>query len=1176
MLLKKIFVGISFSLSIWSCQQNKPETLFKQLPASQTRITFANQITESDTFNALTFEYIYNGGGVGVGDVNNDGLTDVFFAGNMVSSRLYLNKGAFHFEDISQKAGVETTQWCTGVAMVDINQDGWLDIYVSTSHPPKQKATPNLFFLNKGVDAAGNVHFEEIAGQLGLADTSYSTQAAFLDYDRDGDLDMYLLTNAMETYNRNQPVGQHTDGTGKSVDKLFRNEGNNAQRLPVFKDVSKEAGIQTEGWGLGVVVNDLNQDGYVDVYCANDFLSNDHYWINNGNGTFSNQIKTAFAHTEHNGMGADIADINNDGLNDIVVMDMMPDDNLRQKTMFSGIGYDRFFTNLKQSYQPQYVRNALQLNNGNGTFSDIGYLAGIYATDWSWSSLFADFDNDGYRDLLVTNGYRKDITDLDFLSYNKESAMFGTDESRLKTTVKAVNDLEGIKKPNFLYHNNGDLTFTNQAAAWGLAQPSYTNGAAYADLDNDGDLDLVMNNINEEAFVYENTLNSKPPGHNATNHYLRVRLEGQKPNWQGLGAKVSVYYQGQVQYAEHETTRGYKSTTENALHFGLGKTNQIDSLVVVWPTGKKQVLKSVKVDEILTLSESNALPFAAHLAPKPRPLFSEVAQQSGIDFVSTEADFADFKLQSTIPHKLSQYGPGVAVGDVNGDKLEDFYVGGSANNPGVFYLQTAGQKFKRKELVAKPEEDTGVLLFDADNDGDTDLYCVSGSSEFGSDKKLCQDRLYKNDGKGSFTLDAAALPEITASGSCVVGTDFDKDGDIDLFVGGRAVPEKYPYLPESYLLVNNGKGKFENATQIVSPEMQKPGMVTAALWTDYDNDNWTDLMVVGEWMAITLYHNEGGKKFGKTELPQSAGWWNSLAAGDFDNDGDMDYVAGNLGLNSRLKATDKEPVAIYAKDFDGSGSVDAFITCYNYGKPYSVHPRGTLNDQLITMRRQFKTFADYGKTTFDQMFSTTELKDALALKATNFSSVYMENQGQGKFALHALPVQAQISPLYGITVTDFNSDGNLDILAVGNDYAAETLGGWYDAGIGVCLKGNGKGGFQAVPVTQSGFFVNGDAKALTYLPVTDGKPVYLVTQNQDKMKVFAPNSISPKVKTLPVLSDELYAEEVLANGKKNRVEFYYGGGYLSQQSRTYVSRKDVRSVTFVNTQGKQRTVSLSN
>ena len=981
---------------------NKKETRFQLLKSGHTNITFNNLITESDTLNVLAFEYIYNGAGVGVGDFNNDGLSDIFFGGNMVSSRMYLNRGDFKFEDVTRLAGVETNLWCTGVSLADINQDGLLDIYISTVHPKENKKSANLLFMQKGINENGIPTFEEVAAKVGLADSSYSTQAAFLDYDLDGDLDMYLLNNALENYSRNTPVGQRTDGQGKSIDKLYRCDsiGNG---LPHFTDVSKEAGILAEGWGLGVVVNDINRDGYPDVYVANDFLSNDHLFINNQDGTFTNRIAEYLKHQEYNGMGVDAADINNDGYNDIVAMDMMPDDNLRQKTMFPSIGYDRFMLNLQKGYQPQYVRNVLQLNNGNGSFSDIGYLAGINATDWSWSSLLADFDNDGYRDLLITNGYRKDVTDLDFIAYSRESSMFGTDKTRLKKAIATVNELEGVLKSNFMFRNNGDLTFTNEAAAWGLDQPSYSNGAAYADFDNDGDLDLVMNNINEEAFIYRNNLSKEQSG-----NYLRIKLRDEKENVSGLGAKIWVYAQGKMFYAEHQIHRGYKSTVESTEHFGLGKITTIDSVIVEWQSGKRETLKNLTANQLVTLEEKNSShSIDVENRSLTETIFKEVHKKYNVYHrPNGDEDFVDFKQgQTLLPQKYSQLGPGIAVGDINGDNLEDFIIGAPKGKAAsIFYQQRSGI-FKKDSLPSKIQEDLGLLLFDADNDNDLDLYCVSGSSEFGRDTKDYQHRLYWNTGKGKFKLDTTALPTIESSGSCVTANDFDKDGDLDLFVGGRILPLRYPEAPESFLLINDGKGKFTNATP---PSLQKVGLVTSALWTDFDNDSWSDLIVVGEWMPITFFKNKNGNL--EKYIPQhpspetTVGWWNSIASGDFDNDGDMDYVAGNVGLNSLYKSSMQEPVCVYAKDFDENGSLDPILCRYIQGTEYITHPRETLTEQMVSMRRVLTRYAIYGNSPFPKLFPSEKLKGALIYKGTMFTSMYIENQGNGNFGFRSLPI----------------------------------------------------------------------------------------------------------------------------------------------------------------------------
>lgn len=1160
----RTLVAIGMLMCLLSgCDQHNEKTLFQLLPSSDTGISFQNELTESDSFNVLSFEYIYNGAGVGVGDVNNDGLSDIFFAGNMVSSSLYLNKGNFKFDDITERASIKTNVWCTGVSMVDINQDGLLDIYVSTIQPHLNKPpVPNLLYINKGANQEGIPVFEEVAAKIGLADSSYATQAVFLDYDLDGDLDMYLLTNALESYNRNQIMEMRNDGTGKSVDKFYRNEGL-SNGLPVFKDVSMEVGVQAEGWGLGIVVNDINRDGYPDLYIANDFMSNDQLYINTGDGKFVNSIRSMLKHQEQNGMGIDIADINNDGLNDIVVLDMLPDDNLRQKTMFSTVGYDRFRLFREKGYEYQYIRNVLQLNNGNNTFSDIGYLSGIYATDWSWSSLFADFDNDGYRDLFVGNGYRKDVTDQDFIAYGKELAMFTTDKTRMKFIREEVEKLPGVRKPNFLFRNNGDLTFTDKAKEWGLDQPSYSNGAAYADFDNDGDLDLVTNNINDEAFVYRNDLITDET--KGDHHFLRIKLQGEKGNIAGYGTKITVYAAGQVRYAEHQTIRGYKSTVENIEHFGLGKVPSgiVDSITVRWPGGKNQVLRNISVNQTLSVHHSDAVETRKALALSVGML-TESHKTVGLLYQHKEEEFVDFlEGQFLLPHKHSQSGPGITVGDVNGDGLDDFIIGGSAGKHAKIFLQQENGSFKTDSLSTKVAEDMGILLFDADNDGDMDLYCVSGSSEFKGDKLNYQDRFYRNSGKGKFEYDASALPELTSSGSCVVANDFDRDGDLDLFVGGRVVPMRYPETPESYLLINRGDGKFDNQTSTFSSTLGDIGMVTSAIWSDVNNDDWTDLVVVGEWMPITFFINDRGKSFTPLTLENTAGWWNSISGGDFDNDGDIDYIAGNLGLNSIYTASVDEPVTIYAKDFDNNGSVDPILCRYIQGKEHPVHPREALTGQIASLRGVVQRYSDYGGMGIKDLFSKEKFENSIILKSTLFSSVYIQNNGSNKFEIKSLPTEAQFSPMFGTLVTDLDEDGNLDILSVGNSYACEVLSGYYDAGIGNYLRGGGNGNFKAVPVTQSGFFVDGDAKAMAKLISKEGTELLLVTQNRDSLKVFtkAGNIKNGAESVVRLKPDDEYAIIELTNGKKRKEEFYRGNGYLSSSSRAIIKNGNISTVT---------------
>jgi hypothetical protein len=1144
-------------LSFVGC--NQQATRFERLAANQTGIDFANTITESDSLNVLDFEYIYNGGGVGVGDFNGDGQPDVFFAGNQVSSRLYLNKGGFSFQDITEPAGVSTKFWCTGVAVADINQDGRQDIYVSTIHPDRNKAVPNLLFINQGNDKNGIPHFQEMAQAAGLADSSYSTQATFLDYDRDGDLDLFLLTNALEAFNRNTVSGPRNDGSARSRDKLFRNDGVtrvDTRVTPHFTDVSQEAGLLHEGWGLGVVVNDINQDSWPDIYVANDFQSNDVWLINNQHGGFINQIASMLKHQSHNSMGMDIADINNDGLNDLAVVDMLPDDNLRQKTMFSNIPYDRFQMAHRLGYQPQYVRNVLQLNRGSGLFSDIGYLAGTAATDWSWSALFADLDNDGLRDLLITNGYRKDITDLDFTSYNRDAGVFGSDADRRARLLKRIDDLEPVYKPNFLFHNDGhNYQFTNVARDWGLAEPSFTNGTAYADFDNDGDLDLVMNNINDPAFIYKN-LTVEQSNDSSASHYLKINLLGKPGNLEGLGAKVLIWANGPIHYTEYTRQRGYQSTMAAGIHLGLGNALRIDSLKILWPNGNGQLLRNLPVNKTLTLKERQATPKPGtflQIKPPAQPLLTDVSAQTGLLFTHQEDDFVDYKAQQTLlSHKHSQIGPGLAVGDVDRNGLDDIYIAGAAHKGGTFFLQQANGTFLRKDRPVKDPEETGVLLFDADNDNDLDLYAVHGSTEFGHNESRYQDSLYLNDGRGNFRAAPNALPNTTASGSCVIATDFDHDGDLDLFIGGRVVPQRFPEAPRSYLLRNeskNFKPRFTDVTDQLAPGLSKAGLVCSALWTDVNNDTWPDLMLAGEFMPITVFRNQNGRRLSLLPMPtleKAVGFWNSLTPGDFDNDGDIDYIAGNLGLNSRLQASPDYPVSVYAADYDKNGTLDPILSFFNGDTEFPFHPRDVLTDQVPSFKKNMTSYTAYGKMKLSDLLSGEQQKQATIKRATHLASAYIENRS-GQLALRDLPVEAQFSPVFGTTATDLNHDGNLDILLTGNDYANEVLSGWQDAGLGLCLLGDGKGNFKALSPAQSGFIVDRDAKALASVLQANGQLIYVVTQNNGPLRVFSTKH-DPTLYEPGRVTDGQTGRST-AGGQAHKTELSWGSGYLSQSSR---------------------------
>ncbi len=1094
-----LFKFLSFCillLNLMACSSGEKDVvLFEKLDSKKTHIDFSNNITETKDFNILDYLYFYNGGGVSAGDINNDGLVDLFFVSNQGKNKLYLNKGNMEFEDISTKAGIEGfSDWKTGVTMADVNADGLLDIYVCAVGNFKGMEGSNELYINNG-----DLTFTEKANAFGLDFTGFSTQAAFFDYDKDGDLDCYLLNHAVHNTRSYDRVNTRMLKDNEAGDYLFRNDGGH------FKDVSKESGIYQAamGYGLGLSVGDLNNDGWLDLYVSNDFHEDDYYYINQQDGTFKEGIKDHFKHLSRFSMGSDMADINNDGYQDIMTLDMYPDDEKVEKSSVGEDPLDIYLYKLQFGYFNQYSRNCLQLNMGGKKFSDIAASSGVAATDWSWSTLLADYDGDGIKDIFISNGILRRPNDLDYLKFVVgDSLHYGLPTSE-KLDQQAIDLMPSGKVHNYLYKGAKDLRFLDKSMAWGFEAEGISNGAAYADLDNDGDLDLISNNLNEPAGIYQNNARQL-----LKHNFVKIKFKGEGGNTFGIGAKVILKTKDGQQMQQLMPTRGFMSSVEPTLLFGIGALKQVDSLIVVWENQKLEIIKNPKINQMLVLSQKNAKINVKDFQffEPVKPMFEEVTSTVPLAYKHLENTYFDFNRELLIPFKVSIEGPKMAVGDVNGDGLDDFYVGGAKYQAGQLFLQKGAGFVPSKQtafFVDSLYEDVDALFFDADGDKDQDLYVVTGGNEFYDQMPEQFDRLYLNDGKGNFTRDFQALPPMYDNKSVVRPCDFDKDGDMDLFVGGRVVAYSYGKSPRSYLLVNNGQGKFKDVTVAQAPDVREAGMISEAIWSDIDRDGDQDLTVVGDWMPIKMFINTAGKFTPLANgLEEFTGFWSGLTAGDFDRDGDVDFVVGNLGTNTKLRKSLDGKLKMYIKDIDKNDTKEHIIGYSRDDDWYPINSKDEMGKQMPSIiNKKYTNYKEFAGKSLAELFNEKELEGAEEKLINTFESVYLENIGGGKFKMSALPSLAQVSKIMVLRSEDVDKDGKLDVIIGGNFNGASMYQARYDAFFGLILKGDGKGHFKALVPTDTGFLQEGDVRDIKTVRTPKG-PLYFVTRNNDYIQLF--------------------------------------------------------------------------